>query len=63
MKTNDELITILRKYAEHSLVGKNGNECIANKDILTEAADRIEEYSKNENHYDNFEPITHFFQD
>lgn len=62
VKTDRELLEILRKYARVGHPGKIGYECIVDKAFLNEVADRFEVLAFAPTD-DDFEPITHFFND
>lgn len=62
VKTDRELLEILRKYARVGHPGKIGYECIVDKAFLNEVADRFEVLAFAPTD-DDFEPITHFFKD
>lgn len=62
VKTDRELLEILRKYARVGHPGKMGYECIVDKAFLNEVADRFEVLAFAPTD-DDFEPITHFFKD
>jgi len=62
MKTDRELIELLRAYGRTGHPGKMGYECVVEKSFLNEVADRLEAlvFAPSD---DDFEPITHFFKD
>lgn len=62
MKTDHELLELLRNYARNGRQGKMGRECMVEKDFLIEVADRLEALAFAPTD-DDYEPITHFFED
>lgn len=62
MRTNRELIDLLREHSRTGHPGKMGNECVVDKSLLNEVADRLEALAFAPTD-DDFEPITHFFKD
>lgn len=62
MKSDRELLELLRKYAHTGCPGNMGDECVVDKAFLNEVADRLEELAFAPTD-DDFEPITHFFSD
>lgn len=60
--TDRELIELLRAYGRTSHPGKMGRECVVEKILLNEAADRLETLAFAPS-VDVYEPITHFFKD
>lgn len=62
MKTDHELLWLLRNYARTEHPGKMGHECVVEKAFLNEVADRFETLAFAITD-DDFEPITHFFKD
>lgn len=62
MRTDRELIELLREYGRTGCSGRMGNECVVEKSFLNEVADRLEELAFAPSD-DDFEPITHFFKD
>jgi len=62
MKTDRELLELLRNYARTGHPGKMGCECMVEKAFLIEVADRFEALAFAPTD-DDFEPITHFFKD
>lgn len=63
MLSDKELIERLRQYTRVGHPGKAGFECVVEKSFLTEVADRLEQLSALHILVDDYEPITHFFQD
>ena len=63
MLSDKELVERLRKYARVGYPGQDGFECVVEKSFLTEVADRLEQLSAMNVLVDDYEPITHFFQD
>lgn len=63
MLSDKELVERLRKYARVGHPGQGGFECVVEKSFLTEVADRLEQLSAMHILVDDYEPITHFFQD
>ena len=62
MRTDRELLELLREYARVGHPGKMGHECMVDKAFLSEVADRFETLAFAVTD-DDFEPITHFFKD
>lgn len=62
MKTDRELLELLRNYARTGHSGKMGHECVVEKAFLNEVADRFGALAFAPTD-DDFEPITHFFKD
>lgn len=62
MRTDRELLELLRKHARTGHPGEMGYECVVDKALLNEVADRVEELAFAPTDVD-FEPITHFFKD
>ena len=62
MKTDHELLELLRNYARNGRQGKMERECMVEKDFLIEVADRFEALAFAPTD-DDYEPITHFFED
>lgn len=62
MKTDRELLELLRDYTRIEHPGGMGYACVVEKDFLTEVADRFEVLAFAPT-VDDFEPITHFFKD
>ena len=62
VKTDRELLELLRNYARTGHPGKMGRECMVEKAFLIEVADRFEALAFAPTD-DDFEPVTHFFKD
>lgn len=62
MKSDKELVELLRAYGRTGHPGKMGYECVVEKSLLNEVADRLEALAFAQSD-DDFEPITHSFKD
>lgn len=62
MMSDKELVELLRAYGRTGHPGKMGHECVVEKSLLNEVADRLEALAFAQSD-DDFEPITHFFKD